>query len=209
MSKRSPQVENRTNVSSFTIDGLPLQTGDLICTANGAADIPIGEFWRLVGRMLPGEVDHVLVYVGPEGWCVEAGARGVNLFRIPGNRWDAAAMIPQRGPYVDTLVGIAYPLERRGLAADEENRIRLAVREYCLRQAQMKKPYNLNFLNPHTEDAFYCSQLPYCAYLPLGIDLNTGIGVPDLPGSEAIIFPQEIWSGCFHLEKGARHPYGD
>ena len=30
------------------------------------------------------------------------------------------------------------------------------------------------------------------------IDLNTNIGVPNLPFSDRIIFPQEIWNGCAH-----------
>jgi uncharacterized protein YycO len=59
-----------------------------------------------------------------------------------------------------------------------------------------------------TEDAFYCSQLAYKAYLKEGIDLNTGKGVPHFPGMESIVFPQEIWSGCEH-EKSSTQANGE
>ncbi len=62
---------------AFHLSGLDLQTGDIICTMNGKPDILPGEFWRLVGRLVPGEVDHVAMYLGPAGVCVESGsARG-------------------------------------------------------------------------------------------------------------------------------------
>lgn len=199
-----PKNIEADTIAEFNLDGLILRTGDLICTSNGKEDMPVGEFWRLLGRLLPGEVDHVIVYLGPEGVCVEAGARGVNLFRLPGNTWDAPAMVEQRGPYVDTLVGVAYPLEGRNLSAAEEDAIRIQVRRFCLKQARLKKPYNLNFLNPNTERAFYCSQLPYRAYLPHGINLNTGAGIPDLLDSERIVFPQEIWAGSVHRKVNIR-----
>jgi uncharacterized protein YycO len=60
------------------------------------------------------------------------------------------------------------------------------------------------FLDSMTEDAFYCSQLAYKAYLREGIDLNTGKGIQNFPGMESIIFPQEIWSGCKHERAPAR-----
>ena len=193
-----PDSLDRTAVYPSLIDGLPIQSGDLICTTNGVGEILVGEFWRLLGRLVPGEVDHVAFYLGPKGLCVEAGPRGTNLFTVSGETWDAQAMRPHRGAFVDLLVGIAYPLAGRGFSLQEERRIRLAVRRFCLRQAQLHKPYNINFLNPNTDRAFYCSQLPYRAYIPYGINLNTGLGVPNLKGSEQIIFPQEIWEGCVH-----------
>jgi uncharacterized protein YycO len=72
------------------------------------------------------------------------------------------------------------------------------VAAFCL--AQVGKPYNLNFLEPDREDAFYCSQLIYKAYLRQGIDLNTGLSIESLPGTNRIIYPQELWSGCVHKE---------
>ena len=190
--------EETGQVYSEVIHGLPVQTGDLLCVSSGCGDILVGEFWRFLGRLVPGEVDHVAMYLGPETLCIEAGPNGVHTFTVPGGVWDGEKMIPQRGNYVDTLLGVAYPLAGRGFSIEEETQIRLQVRHFCLEQARQGKKYNFNILNPDTDEAFYCSQLPYRAYLPHGINLNTGLGVPNLPGSEAIIFPQEIWDGCEH-----------
>jgi hypothetical protein len=183
-------------IHTYTINGLPLETGDLLCTMNGKPDILPGEFWRLVGRLVPGDVDHVAVYVGPEGRCVEAGARGVITFEVKHDRWDSAKLIAQRGLILDEFYGAAYPLGGREMAEEEETLIREQVAEYCL--AQVGKPYNLNFLDPDRDESFYCSQLAYKAYLPFGINLNTGLALEMLPGTNQIIYPQEIWSGCMH-----------
>ncbi len=183
------------------INGLTVKTGDIICTTDGGATVLAGQFWRLIGKIVPGDVDHVAVYIGPDGRCVESGAKGrVISYEMTGSVWDPLTMRRQRGGVIDTLYGIAYPLAERGLLEQKENEIRQAVADYCLAQADERKPYNLNFFNSRTEDAFYCSQLVYLAYLKHGIDLNTGMGVPDVPGTESIIFPQEIWSGCEHAE---------
>jgi hypothetical protein len=191
-------MREKTMIYSYEINGLLVQTGDIICTTDGAEGILPGEFWRLLGKLVPGDVDHIAIYTGPKGRCVESGARGVVTFEVKGGSWIAEEMQRQRGPFVDTLYGIAYPLMGRELSKKEEARVRIGVADYCLDQAAANKPYNLNFLNPQTGDAFYCSQLAYKAYLSYGIDLNTGQGVPNLKGTSSIIFPQEIWSGCPH-----------
>ena len=54
-------------IYTYEIEGVPVQTGDLICTMNGKPDILPGEFWRFVGRLVPGDVDHVVIYLGPDG----------------------------------------------------------------------------------------------------------------------------------------------
>jgi Permuted papain-like amidase enzyme, YaeF/YiiX, C92 family len=185
---------------SMNLAGFNLQTGDVICTRNGKPDILPGEFWLLVGRLVPGEVDHVAIYLGPGGRCIEAGALGVSLFDIPGNGWDTEAMAHQRGHLLDELYGIAYPLEGRGYLPEEKEEIRTEIAAFCL--AQLGKPYNLNFLEPEREDAYYCSQLVYKAYLGQGIDLNTGLSIESLPGTNHIIFPEEIWRGCVHTKVG-------
>lgn len=184
------------------VNGLEVRTGDLICTVDGGPSLYPGQFWRFIGRLIPGDVDHIAVYVGPGGRCVEAGARGkVICFDIPGLRWDGASMFERRN-MVDDLFGIACPFTGsrdaagREDGAGREDEVRLAVARYCLEQARAGKPYNLNFLDSSTEDAFYCSQLAYLAYLPYGIDFNTGLGVPDIPFTGSIIFPQEVWSSC-------------
>ena len=183
-------------IYKYEINGLTLQTGDVICTMNGKPDILPGEFWRLVGRLVPGEVDHVAVYLGPEGRCIEAGALGVVTFNVGKGQWDAEQMLIERGQLVDTFYGVAYPLADRGLSPEMEEQVRADVAAFCL--AQTGKSYNLNFLRSDTDESFYCSQLAYRAYLRCGINLNTGQNVPDVPGTSSIIFPQEIWSGCIH-----------
>ncbi len=183
-------------IYEYAINGLPVKTGDIICTHDGGAPILEGEFWRFVGNLIPGDVDHVAIYLGPEGRCIEAGPKGVITYDIRGRVWDSVGMRDQRGPLVDTLYGIAYPLEGTRLAESKKAEIRENVAGYCL--AQVGKPYNLNFFDSKTEQAFYCSQLAYLAYLRNGIDLNTNQGVPHVPGTDKIIYPQEIWSGCLN-----------
>jgi len=183
-------------IYTHSIEGLPLCTGDILCTTDVKLEIEAGEFWRLLGRLVPGDVDHNAIYVGPGGLCVESGGRGVVTFELRGDSWTPRKMVKHRGPLLDQLYGVAYPLEGRGLSEMEEVQIRESVSEYCLAQAKAEKSYNLNFLNSDTEDAFYCSQLAYKAYLKHGINLNTGQGVPNLPGTSSIVFPQEIWGAC-------------
>jgi hypothetical protein len=183
-------------IHKYTINGLTVRTGDLICTTDGSENFVSGQFWRMIGKLIPGDVDHIVIYVGPEGRCVEAGAKGcVITFDARNHQWDAYKMETQRG-LIDTLYGVAYPLKDKNFSEDAEAGIRKSVASYCLAQAEAGKPYNINFLNSQTDEAFYCSQLAYKAYLAHGIDLNTGKGVPNIPGTSSVIFPQEIWSGC-------------
>lgn len=182
-------------VYSFEVNGLAVKTGDLICTTDGGGPVVPGEFWRLVGKLIPGEVDHVVIYIGPGGRCVEAGPKGVISFDDQSSTWNSANMFEQRD-LIDQLYGIAYPLSGRGLTSRQEEAVRESVAEYCL--AQIGKPYNIDFLDSSTEDSFYCSQLAYKAYLKKDIDLNTGKGVPQIPGTGSIIFPQEVWESCIH-----------
>jgi hypothetical protein len=195
-----------TTVHTYQIDGLTVRTGDLICTNTTEDESVFGKlFWRFFGKLIPGDVDHIAVYVGPGGRCVEAGAKyRVITFNIKGNTWDSSKMMEERGPIPDNLYGVAYPLAGLSLTEKEQAGIRKRVAMYCIRQAEAKKLYNPLFLDSMTEDAFYCSQLAYKAYLREGIDLNTGKGVQNLPGMESIIFPQEIWSGCKHEKAPAR-----
>ena len=183
-------------VYTYEIEGIAVQTGDIICTMNGKPDILPGEFWRLIGRLVPGDVDHVAIYLGPNGRCVEAGARGVITFDVPNGHWDTERMARQRGLLFDTFYGVVSPLDGIGLSEEEEFELRSRIAEYCL--AQVGKPYNLNFLNAETGDAFYCSQLAYKAFQQIGIDLNTGLAMEQLPGTNAIVYPQEIWNGFSH-----------
>ncbi len=183
-------------IYTYEIEGIQVQTGDIICTMNGKPDILPGEFWRLVGRLVPGDVDHVAVYLGPEGRCIEAGALGVVTFDVRFGYWETERMASQRGLLFDTFYGVVSPLDELELGDEDEQEMREKVAAYCL--AQVGKPYNLNFLNSGTEESFYCSQLVYKAYQQIGIDLNTGLAMEQIPGTNAIVYPQEIWEGFSH-----------
>ena len=185
-------------IHTSQIEGITLQTGDLICTMNGKPDILPGEFWRLIGRLVPGDVDHVAIYLGPGGRCVEAGAHGVIKFTVFDGRWNTERMARRRGLLFDTFYGVASPLDVSGASEEEEQEMRRMVAAYCL--AQVGKPYNLNFLNAETEEAFYCSQLAYKAYQQIGMNLNTGLAMEQLPGTNSIVYPQEIWNGFPHRQ---------
>jgi hypothetical protein len=193
---------NSNCVYSYVINGLPVQTGDILCTQNGAVDenypeaIRPGEFWQWVSQFVPGDVDHVAIYIGPDGRCIEASGRGVISFMVEEGWWNAPRMMDERGRFLDTFYGVAYPLEGRGLPLEEERRLRLEVAVYCL--AQIGKPYNLNLLNPEQDNSFYCSQLVYKAYQPYGINLNSNPEIRVLPGTQRIVYPQEIWEACYH-----------
>jgi cell wall-associated NlpC family hydrolase len=187
-----------TMVYTYQINNMPLQTGDIICTMNGKPDILPGEFWRLVGRLVPGDVDHVAIYLGPDGRCAEAGAKGVITFNVPNGEWNTEFMARQRGLLFDTFYGIVSPLDILGYSEEDESLMRAEVAKYVLRQ--VGKPYNLNFFNAETEDAFYCSQLVYKAYQTIGINMNTGLAMEQLPGTNQIIYPQEIWDGFSHRQ---------
>jgi hypothetical protein len=179
-------------------NGLQVATGDVLCTRDGDADSLFGQIWRVLGLLVPGEIDHTILYVGPGGRCVEAGARGVIAFEMPGETWEAQPLYSQR-LLADSLYGVAYPLEGLSISSAEKVRIRSGVAEYCLKQVELSKPYNLNYFDPLQEGAFYCSQLIYKAYLSQGIDLNSNRGVPAGVVSQ-VVFPQEIWIGCFHRQ---------
>ena len=188
-------------IYSYQIEGLVVQTGDIICTRNGKPDILPGEFWFLVGLLVPGDVDHVAIYLGPDGRCIEAGSRGVTLFSAHHGIWDAEKMTKERGFLIDTFYGVAAPLDGMELSENAETHMRTKIAEYCL--AQIGKPYNLNFFNAESDKAFYCSQLAYKAYEQVGIDLNTGLAMEQLPGSNQIIYPQEIWDSFSHRLLGS------
>ena len=72
-------------IPSYKIDGLEIQTGDILCMAFDG-DVPVnpGDYWRILGLLIPGEVDHVAVYVGPEGQCVEANVKGLIIYNLTG-----------------------------------------------------------------------------------------------------------------------------
>lgn len=188
-------------IYSHIFHGLHLQTGDIICTQDGEADSLFGRLWRAFGKLVPGEIDHCVLYLGPGGRCIESAARGVIVFHMPGETWESQALFKQR-LLLDTFIGVAYPLQGRYYPPEKEARIRRAVAAFCLEQAMHSKPYNLNYLDPQNDYGFYCSQLVYKAYLAQGINLNSNQGVPRNGLLADIVFPQEIWNACLHRKPG-------
>jgi hypothetical protein len=185
-------------VYRYEIAGLSVQTGDILCTTVGDETLLSGLVWRAFGALVPGPIDHMALFVGPGGRCVESGSAGVVVYDVLDRDWGAQPMAREQGWLTDTLYGVAYPLAGRGLPAEEEARIRNAVAAYCLAQAEADRPYNFNFLNSHTEKSFYCTHLIYQAYLHSGIDLNSQRHFLGWDGQDGLILPQEIWQACEH-----------
>ncbi len=180
--------------------GLLVKTGDILCTRDGTDQGWFGLLWQLAGYLVPGPIDHVIMYVGPNGRCVEAGGKGVIEFEMPHHQWDAQRVSDRR--YIaDRLVGVAYPLSGLGVAANAEEQLRANVADYCLNH--IGKPYNANFLNTVTDEAFYCSQLIYLAYRAAGIDLGTR-PVQVIADSQAresppiVLLPTQLMRNCAH-----------
>lgn len=187
-------------IYTHTFNGLTVQTGDILCMRNGARYNWFSRLWAMVGYLVPGPIDHTILYVGPGGRCVEALTKGVIDFVMPGNRWNAKRVAAKR-LYYDTLVGVAYPLQGLNLSPQEETRIRTGVADYCL--AQVGKPYNANFLNTVTDEAFYCSQLIYLAYCDVGVDLGVSpvqlLTEPrDTQSKPLLILPNALMDNCTH-----------
>ena len=185
-------------VHSYEIAGLSVQTGDILCTTVGDESLLSGLVWRLFGAFVPGPIDHMALYVGPGGRCVESGPAGVVVYDASDRTWGAQRMARERAWLTDTLYGVAYPLAGRGLAPEDEAVVRSAVAAYCLEQAAADRPYNFNFLNSRTEKSFYCTHLIYRAYLHSGIDLNSQRHFLGLDGPDSLILPREIWEACEH-----------
>lgn len=175
-------------VYKFEVSGRTLKTGDIISTKDGTNSIfSLG--YRMLGKLIPGKVDHSVLYVGPGGLCVEAGTFGVISFTAV-DRWNSEEMLAERG-LLDTFVAASSVLTGRGMTPDEEDAARSFVRAYAL--GCVGKPYNLDFLHPDNERALYCSQLIYLAYKKVGINLNVGTSGIVGRWSNTIVFPQEIY----------------
>ena len=85
-------------VYDYDINGLPIQTGDIICTTDGPTAVgdARGLLWRVLGKFIPGDIDHIIIYVGPEGKCVEAGPNGIiTVEALP--VWDSELTFQRRG----------------------------------------------------------------------------------------------------------------
>lgn len=185
-------------IFSERLEGKTIRTGDIIATVDGGGSI-YGALFHLIGEIVPGKPDHMALYLGPDGICVEAAPKGVNLFRFFRGRWDAERMQRQRG-VVDKLYGLGDAVGGRLDDPGKSDAVREAVRAFVL--DQVGKPYNMNFLEPEQDLAFYCSQLVFAAYKKVGIDLHSACTPalhPLLPAK--VITPEEIWRGLRAIGK--------
>jgi cell wall-associated NlpC family hydrolase len=181
----------------YEIDGLTVRTGDILCMRDGGRCGVFERIWRALGALIPGEIDHCALYVGPDGRFVEADIHGVTVLTMPGHNWDAKALERKR-LFVDSFVGVAYPLKGRRLDPDQETRLRESVAEYCLEQAAVRKPFNFNFFNATNPNRTYCSQLIADAYRSQGIELDDKRVVPPRRIFRRAILPEELWTGSPH-----------
>lgn len=101
-----------------------------------------------VGRLVPGDVDHVAIYWAGLVRRIELAGRGVITFDVRVGYWETERMARQRGLLFDTFYGSRL-LDALGVSEEEEQEMREKVAAYCL--AQVGKPYKLNFLNSETE----------------------------------------------------------
>jgi hypothetical protein len=181
-------------------NGVELKTGDLICTEVGDLKSIDGGLSIFIGMIIPGPHDHIAIYTGPDGRFIEACPNGVIEACMDNSKWDAKKLFSSRG-FIDHLAGAVYPLSGNNGAVGDETTIRLGIANYC--QSQVGKKYNFNFLDPETEDVFYCSQLAYRAYMTVSqknINLHCGMkhAYRNLWLPPEIVYPQEIWDGFTH-----------
>jgi len=114
------------NLFEYELDGIPLQTGDLICTRDGSDTILAGEFWKIIGTLIPGEVDHVAVYLGPKGAASRRDRTACSCSRSR-TGVGCGSMFQKRG-IVDQLHGVAFPLRKRKLGIEATQRMRIRSR---------------------------------------------------------------------------------
>ena len=75
------------------------------------------------------------IYLGPNGRCIEAGARGVITFDVPTGHWNTERMARQRGLLFDTFYGVASPLDGVGLSEEEEFEMRTPLQRIVSRRS--------------------------------------------------------------------------
>jgi len=172
-------------IYEHSVKGRRLKSGDIISTKDGDNSIYSLGF-TLLGALIPGKVDHTVIYVGPGGLCVESGIHGVISFQAA-KQWNSRKMFKERG-LIDTFHAASSALADRQLTPADEDAIRTSVCAFVL--GCVGRPYNYDFFDPDTENRFYCSQLAYLAYKKVGINLHKGgLGIP---GIDRIVFPQQV-----------------
>jgi len=175
---------------------MPIRTGDIIATLNGEASL-YGQLYRLIGALIPGEPDHLAIYLGPGGLCVEAGPHGVVSFHLHNESWDAGRLFNERG-ILDSLYGVGDFVSN---ASDElqSEAVRRSIRHYVI--DQVGKPYNYAFRESSDDTCFYCSQLVVHAAMASGLDLDLSFRPvhPLIP--EGVITPETVWHASTRLRR--------
>jgi len=179
------------------INGVPVRTGDILCTRDGDGKGWVGALWRALGSLVPGEIDHCALYVGPGNRFIEADARGVSVLSMPGDCWNPEALLHHR-LFVDTFVGVAYPLDGRRIPQRQQDRIRMSVANYCLAQAASGKRFNFNLLDATNPRRTYCSQLIVEAYRTKDIHLDGKHAKKSLRTLRHVVLPESLWEGSPH-----------
>lgn len=187
-------------IYTHSFNGITAKTGDILFTRDGEPGSVFGAIWKMLGHILPGDLDHAALYVGPGIRFIESAAKGVVLVHMEGDRWQGKRYGKER-LLVDELVGIGDPIAGRGISADREVQIRENVLAYCMAQVAEAKPYNLDFFNPETDGAFYCTQLLYKAYQTQGINLHVHKGDEAASLLAPLVLPEDIWNACLKKER--------
>lgn len=182
-------------IHQHSFHGVLARSGDILFTRDGVPDSLFGEIWRVLGQAMQSEFNHCALYLGPGVRFVESAAKGVVVVEMQGDEWNAAPYALER-LLVDELIGVGDPTAGRGLSPQAEQQIRERAIAYCLAQVRERKPYNLDFFNPETDGAFYCSQLVYKAYETENIILHQHRGAAAQHILAPIVFPQDVWEAC-------------
>lgn len=198
-------------IHTHQFSGVTVRTGDILFTRDGTENSLFGALWNLFGNIIPGDLDHCMVYVGPGVRFIESAARGVVLIEMVGDDWNPEPCAVER-LMVDTLVAVGDPTAGRELTSEQQTQIRENAVAFCMEQVRKGKPYNVDFFDPETDGAFYCSQLVYKAYQSQGINLHPTDSVNGLL-YQSVVLPEELWNACLvrqRLENAAepqrKHP---
>ena len=167
--------KHKVGIHTANINGIPIKTGDLVFTSNASI---FG--YKLDAAQFIGPTNHVVMYVGPRLGFIEAGPAGVRAFDIFGPTWKDTKT------YRFGLSDTFYAVSKVKLK-DSERKI---IANFCLKQ--IGKPYNINFTDSNTKNAFYCSQLIYWSYREAGIDLLQK-EMSLLYDKMKLIVPFELW----------------
>lgn len=124
-------------------------------------------------------IGHVGIVSTDEGWTVESyPKRGARMQHLLGKqkREDGVRLYPNRWRLNKKVLGLRVRTAKK--------RHYMGAAKYAMKQAKLKKPYNKNIFDKHTEAKFYCSQLVWKAWKKQGYKLeliNLGKYDPILP----------------------------